>query len=200
MIQNLLWWSLIFMMIGASAYVTDCKLGVKLYTKIQKWWKPPIEGVPLVERGFIYNRSNKTRWKYAAILSGIWIVIMIGWRHEDPRTEIIVMFVLPFSTFIGFLIGPLYLRFKQTREELLTKLDEVESGKINLRKEVTDVAQEKLGIIEKILYGLIDRIGTFFGKCKTKKNNAQPVAPPSPPTNPTEDRRKAREAIDKFGK
>ena len=101
--ENLLLWSLIFMMIGASAFVTDRKWGVKLYGKFRKWSHPPTVGLPELKRGFIYNRSNVTRWKYTGILSLLWAVIMIGYRHEEPSVEIIVMFALPFATFIGFL-------------------------------------------------------------------------------------------------
>jgi hypothetical protein len=198
--SNLWMWSLIFMMIGASTFVIDRKWGTKIYGKFRKWGHPPTAGLPEMERGFIYNRSNITRWKYAGALSLVWALIMIGYRHEDPSVELIVMFVLPFATFIGFMVGPLYLRFKMAQERWLRKLDEVESGKIDVYKEVSDAAGQKLGGLEKFFFGLVDKWGGYVGKRKVAKATQASAAPPKPQRTSQEELDAARESVRNFGK
>ena len=151
------------------------------------------------DRGFIYNRSNKIRWFWAGIIASINFFLMIGWRHEDPRIEIFQFFLITPSTWMGFMIGPIYFSFKTKREELFRTLDEVESGRIDVQKKVRDAANEKLGALDR----LVDRITVFFANILPgkKKKVPQPVASsqkPQPPEDPEVELQKARESLKRF--
>lgn len=191
--NNLIMWSIIFMVMGMSAYAIDLKWGVKLYGKIRKWWQPPTANVPDVDRGFIYNRSNKTRWKYASILSAIWAAVMIGIRHEDPRTALIVMLVLPFATFLGFLLGPLKLRIKKVREEGFEMLDKVESGEVDVSERVSESAT--LGMQKaSTLFGNIRGTVTSLFASKPKET-AKPAFKPKTSEERAAEAARAREEL-----
>lgn len=185
--QNTALWALVFVLFGASAYITDRKIGIKIYSKIRKWWHPPSsEPLAQVERGFIYNRSNKARWQLATIISGIQSVIVIGIRHEDPRMELVIFFVVIPSTYFGFLIGPYYERLKKLREKGFEKLDAVESGELDVGEEVRGVYEKKKKSLGAWFDGLIGsiskRLGDFlpFGKPKAQAGaSASSFAPAS---------------------
>jgi hypothetical protein len=183
-------WAFVFMLLGASVYGTDKKWGVSFFGKIRKWWNPPAPGETPVERGFIVNRSNVSRWNIAGLIGAMYVVIMIGIRHEDPRTEIMLFFVVTPSMFVGFLLGPLYIKFKKWRERQLQNLDKVESGEVNIGKFVGD----KLGDLRDAGGDLLKSVGIRSEDPKP----AVPAAPPEPPPDPAEEGRKAREILRKF--
>ena len=195
--QSALLWMAVFALIGASSYVADRKFGVRFYAKVRKWWTPPSAVPILIERGFIVNRSNLARWRMAGFISAVQAFIMIGWRHADPRVELMLFFLITPATFFGFLMGPLYLRFKKAREGWLHKLDEVESGAIDPLHEVGSAARQKFGTIEKWFLGLAEKLGSFIGK----KQSAKVATAPSAPTeDPAAAEARARETLRKFTK
>lgn len=196
-LQSTMLWCIVFALIGAHTYVLDKKIGIKVHAKWRKWTSPNGEPKGSPDRGFIYNRSNKVRWFWASIIAGINFATMIGWRHEDPRIEIMNFFLITPATMIGFMVGPWYLRFKQKREELFTTLDEVESGKIDVSDNVRSVAQKKLSTLGR----LFDRFISFFTGLVPKKKEVPIVKYETPvvtPINPQEEEKAAREALRKF--
>src|SRR3954471_2845247 len=193
--QSALLWMAVFALIGASSYVADRKFGIQFYAKVRKWWTPPTATPSLLERGFIVNRSNVARWRMAAFISAVQAFIMIGWRHEDPRVELMLFFLITPATFFGFLMGPLYLRFKKAREGFLHKLDEVESGAIDPLHEVGSAARQKFGTVEKWFLRLAEKLGSWIGK----KQTAHVAATPSVPTeDAAAEEARARETLRKF--
>ncbi len=202
-------WALVFVLIGASSYVTDKKWGITLYGKVRKWFHPPDATLETVDRGFIYNRSNKARWKIAALVSFIQAIIMIGWRHADPRVELMLFFIITPATFIGFLLGPWLEKFRTLREEGLAKLDKVESGEFNVGKEVREAYDRKAKSAGAFFSHCLDTCMTwlsyipFLGKRSAAKSAqpsqpAQPTTPSEPEIDPKEDARKARERLEKL--
>ena len=193
-------WCFVFALIGAHMYAIDKKIGIKIHAKWRKWTSPHGEPKGSPERGFIYNRSNKVRWFWASVIASINFFVMIGWRHEDPRIELVNFFLITPATMAGFLIGPVYLRFKQKREELFATLDEVESGKINVNQRVKKAASERLGALDKI----IDRCVFFFANLLPSRKKAPsgptPSQPASAPVDPSAEEEAARERLRQFTK
>ena len=198
--QSTILWCIVFAFIGAHTYVLDRKVGIKIHAKWRKWTSPLGEPKGAPDRGFIYNRSHRVRWFWAGIIASINCFLMIGWRHEDPRIEIFQFFLITPSTWAGFMIGPIYFSFKKKREELFQTLDEVESGKIDVHKTVMDVANKKLGALDKF----VDRIRMFFANLLPSRKNVEivtvPSKPPQPPEDPVALEREARERLQKFTK
>lgn len=212
--QNVILWALVFVLIGASSYITDRKIGVKIYGKIRKWWHPPSEQLVQVERGFIYNRSNKVRWQWAAFVATFQAAIMIGFRHEDPRVELMLIFVITPATFLGFMIGPYYEKFKKLREKGFEKMDQVESGQIDIGDEVRDAFEKKKKSAGALLVSFKDKIlkrvsDTFpYGKAPVRANApaaASAASSPGATTQTAEDEdaeaaKRALERVRKLGK
>jgi hypothetical protein len=169
-------WAFVFVLIGANAYVVDRKIGIKVCGKWRKMTSP-VQDAPGVVRGFIYNRTNHVRWFWASIISTIQAFIMIGWRHEDPRMELVVWFVITPATMIGFLLGPLYFRFKERKEEFLKTLDRVESGQIDVTERMSAAARQKLGLIEKMFSGIVDWFATRIASKRHAKEKIKEEAP-----------------------
>lgn len=184
--QSVWFWIIVFAFIGASTYVLDRKVGIHFYGWIRKWTSPKLEPENAPERGFIYNRRNKVRWFWAGFIASLNFFFMVGWKHDDPRVQLMHFVLITPATMIGFLLGPLLMRFKMKREELFEKMDAVESGKTTVGEEV-----KKLGAV-----------GSLFSRFKRKKPEAvaAPMAPPvKPPVDPAVEEADARKIIEKFG-
>ncbi len=163
-------WCFVFALIGAHAYVTDRKIGVKIYAKIHKWSTPP--GTPQgPERGLIYNRSNQVRWGWATVIATVNAAIMIGWRHEDPRME--------------------------RRKKMFEALDRVESGEIDVTDELHKAATEKIGAMNRFADRIAAWLAakSFVKKKASVQQGASPTA--AAPFDPKEER-KAREILKRY--
>lgn len=135
----LVFWIVIFLILGAFWYALDRRYGVKFY---RSWYrltheKPLPEGI---QRGFIFNRKTRHKALMATLLSTAQTVVAVM-SIEQPNllVELILWIVEVPVTMLGFALGPWVYKLWSRRDEMFDAIDEIEAGK----RSVLDLSKPK---------------------------------------------------------
>lgn len=126
--MNVLFWSIIFLFIGAFWQIIDAVLGVKVY----RVWYNLTHEVPLmpeIQRGFITKRGSKANAFWAFIGSSI-LCLLFVFRGDASSLIKMMLWLLGIPVImIGFYFGgPGLKKMWKKRDTFFKKIDELESG------------------------------------------------------------------------
>lgn len=132
MLQYVIFWLIIYVLLGAIWYNAD-----RLYfTGLYRWWYKITHKDPLpenVKKGFIYNQTTKNKIFWASVISTVQSLTMIFNSDVNPLTELLLWFAEIWVTMIGFHLGrPIYRLWKK-KEKAFETWDKIESGEIDVK-------------------------------------------------------------------
>ncbi|WP_309006970.1 hypothetical protein [Pelagicoccus sp. SDUM812005] len=150
MTSYLVFWIVMFLILGAFWYVVDRKYGQGVY----RFWYRLTHEKPLpesVQRGFVYNRKTRHKALMATLLSTAQsIVAVMSVAEPNLLVELILWIVEVPVTLLGFAIGPWVFGIWRRKDEVFDAIDDLESGD--------------------------KTIGDVFGKAEKAKAKPQPPA------------------------
>ena len=124
----IIFWMILFVLLGAFWYVIDRHYGVKWYRRWYRLTRPE----PLAEdvvAGFVFNRRTRHKALMAAILSTVQTVVaLIQIENLNLLVELILWIVEVPMTLIGFAVGPWAYRLWRRKDAVFDKIDEWEQG------------------------------------------------------------------------
>ena len=122
----IIFWMVMFVILGAFWYVLDRRHGVKWY----RFWFRMTHKDPLpddVVVGFIYNRRSRHKVVMATILSTLQTFIaLFSVDTLNLLVELILWIVEIPMTMVGFAIGPLVFKIWRRKDEMLDAVDDLE--------------------------------------------------------------------------
>lgn len=135
----LVFWIVMFVILGAFWYVVDRKYGQRLY----RFWYGLTHEKPLpesVRRGFVYNRKTRHKALMATLLSTAQsVVAVMSIAQPNLLVELILWIVEVPVTLIGFAIGPWVFNIWRRKDEMFDAIDDLGSGE----KDITQVFSKK---------------------------------------------------------
>lgn len=143
-------WVLVFLLLGAVWYVIDRRLGVK----VQRWFYNMTHKDPLPaseERGFIYRRKAKTRFAAATLLASIMGIATLLQGEFNPFLEVMAFILVVPVIMTGFYFGPQVDRFWERKDDILDKVDKIESGEISMTKELKEASHKAAVVLRETL-------------------------------------------------
>lgn len=124
----LVFWIVMFVVLGAFWYVVDRQYGQRLY----RFWYGLTHEHPLpgsVQRGFVFNRKTRHKALMATLLSTAQsIVAVMTVAQPNLLVELILWIVEVPVTLLGFAIGPWVFSLWRRKDEVFDAIDEIESG------------------------------------------------------------------------
>jgi hypothetical protein len=126
---------------------------------------------PETERGFVYHQPASAKFGIAVIISFLQSCLAVTSGNKSFYSELISFFFEVPVIMIGFYFGPWLLRLVERRDEILGKVDKIESGEISLSEELRAASGRASGSIREL-----------FNAPESKPQPAPVTAPePSPP-------------------
>ena len=178
----LLFWVLVYLVIGGALYNLDYQYGSRLYM----WWYAMTHKEPLVEtdrRGFIHGRKSRQRFT-VALLSSLVIVLALGRFMTSNILFAALIWISGIPALMaGFYFGPPILRLWNKKNVMLDTLDDIESGE----KAVGTVLRGAAQTVKERVVGQ--------GVSQPAQQVAAPEPTPPEPVQPQED---PRAALDRF--
>ena len=138
-------WLLAFFFAGIVWYVLDRAYFVKPHRFVYNLF----HRVPLpaeVEKGLIYHQSAGRKFLWALVIStvqSIAVLWYVGFAHFNPLVEFILWLVEIPAMVLGMIVGPLIYGWWINRQKMYKKIDDIESGKLDLKEEATDAILER---------------------------------------------------------
>ena len=121
----IVFWMVLFVLLGAFWYIIDRRFGVKWY----RFWYKLTNKDPLpddVEVGFIFNRKSRHKALMATGLSTIQTVAALySIESINLLVELILWIVEVPMTMLGFMIGPWAYKLWRGRGDVFDALDEI---------------------------------------------------------------------------
>lgn len=128
----LIFWMLIFVILGIFWYIIDRRYGVSIY----RFWFKLSRKNPLPEevvRGFVYKRKTRHKALMATVLSSAQSIIMlVAAAKPNLLVELILWIVEIPMTLIGFALGPWAYQIWNRKEKVFDTIDDLESGKTSV--------------------------------------------------------------------
>ena len=128
MTSYIVFWMIIFILLGAFWYVADRRFGVKWY----RIWHGLTREKPLPENvdvGFVYNRRSRHKLIMATFLSSVQTAVaLISVESLNLLVELVLWIVEVPMTMIGFAIGPWAFKLWRNKNEMLDTLDDLEKS------------------------------------------------------------------------
>lgn len=126
----IVFWMVLFVLLGAFWYIIDRRFGVKWY----RFWYKLTNKDPLpddVEVGFIFNRKSRHKALMATGLSTIQTVAALySIETINLLVELILWIVEVPMTMLGFLVGPWAYKLWKGRDDVFDALDEINAKDI----------------------------------------------------------------------
>lgn len=139
-------WFVVLFLFGAGLYVFDRYRGVKVY----RWFYDMTHKNPLdakIDRGFIYNQKNHTRFLFAIAFSVMQSSSALIYEASTFAQEFLSVILEVPCLMLGFYIGPTFFKLWASKEKVFDKVDMIERGHISIQKEVkefSDAAVSKI--------------------------------------------------------
>lgn len=193
-------WILAFFCAGILWYLLDRRFFTRPYRLIYNLFhKTPLPAE--VERGIIYRQSTGRKFAWAFAFSTVQSVLVVwvrGIAHINPLVEILTWLIEMPALVAGMFAGPTVYGWWINRFKFYKAVDDVESGKINLKEEVTVAVSEQSEKVKKGALALVGDSMTFIARIFKKKPAPKTVvSEPVKPQVPEED---PRELIKRFTK
>lgn len=151
--QYVIFWSIVFVSVGATWYNFDRRFGVKWY---RSWYNMTHKEKLTIDKqiGFIYNRSTHSKAASAALVATIQSILVVRYMDVNLLASLIMWVIEIPLMMLGFYLGPFAALLWQKKEKLFETVDKVESGHINVGAEVSKAAKRVVapirGHLEKI--------------------------------------------------
>ena len=185
-------WVLVFLVLGIFWYGVDKKYGAKL----RRWWinRGRKEKLPLEDdRGlFVYKRSTKRKFTVAAVVSTIQTLFVWFNTEVNPLVEVILWAVEIPVTMIGFyLAGPVRRIGSIILSKIFPWFDKIERGETTVGKELASaggrLAEATDGVARRVAHAVEDRVrDTGQTPEKFPVKEPEPKPEPVPDTSPEE--------------
>ena len=189
MLSTDLYYLLVFAFLGAIWFNLDAACGAAVYG----WWYSMTHKDKLpsgVRRGFIYKRQAKTRFYTALALASAEYLLFAHWMSFGPLAKLSVWIFGILATFAGFYLGPLLHAIWRKKDAVLEKIDEVESGRTDLKAEAKEAVNDLRREVQDALSGAAEKAAgaisdavqevtehlPHVGKEEAKVKDSQPVA------------------------
>jgi len=178
----LMFWFVIFFLLGGAWYIFDRSKGQKLY----RWWHNLTHENELSAeeaQGFIFKRKTSPRFSVAVFLSVVQVGIIAFFTHETLLTFIMIWFFGIPALMLGFILGPIIDRLWKKKETVFAVIDSVESG------------ETKIGV-EPMVKAARTAVGSVFERGREvlnpqRERERESVVPPTkveaPTTTPPKD-------------
>jgi hypothetical protein len=165
-------WLFAYFLIGATSYVLDKKYGIGIYNTFKKLTTNP-DTYKKVDKGFLYNRSIRSKLFYGAIISGALSFLLFVFGKVGIETKVVLYFFETFFLVLGILLGPVYKRLLFWSKKGLDKMDDLEENfsaeetKKDISKNITEIKDSLTDTIEDAKNSVSE---TFtFAEKKTKE-------------------------------
>ncbi len=151
--QYVIFWSIVFVGVGATWYNFDRRFGVKRY---RSWYNLTHKDKLTSDKpiGFIYNRSTHSKAASAALIATIQSILVVRYMDVNLLASLIMWVIEIPLMMLGFYLGPFAALLWQKKEKLFETVDRVESGHIKVGDEVSKAAKRVVapikGHLEKI--------------------------------------------------
>lgn len=161
--QYVVFWAILFTVLGMVWYNFDRRWGVKVY---RRWYglthKDPLPAGE--ERGFIYKRSTSAKVTAATVVSTIQSILAVWNSEVNPLVELIMWVAEVPVTLLGFYAGPFAYALWQKKEAVFETIDKVESGEVSIAAEAGELAHRfgegvKDAAVDHILDPIRDKLG-----------------------------------------
>jgi len=165
-------WLFAYFLIGATSYVLDKKYGIGIYNTFKKLTTNP-EKYKKVDKGFLYNRSLRSKLFYGAVISGALSFLLFVFGKVGIETKVVLYFFETFFLVLGILLGPVYKKLLFWSKKGLDKMDDleenfsVEDTKNDISKNVSQLKEDFTDTIKEAKDSVSDTF-TFSDK-KTKE-------------------------------
>jgi hypothetical protein len=169
-------WLIFFLLLGAIWYVLDRRFGISLY----RWYFNLTREEPLAadqERGFIYNRSAKSRFSTAVVLCLLQSILVVSAAEVNPLVELLSFFFEVPVLMVGFYFGPSVYKLWRKKDAVLETVDRLESGELKLEDELKEATRHAAQTVRSAL-GIEDE--TEAGKSVAEGEQASKAAPVEP--------------------
>ena len=194
-------WLLAFFFAGIVWYVLDRAYFVKPHRFVYNLFhREPLPAE--VEKGLIYHQSAGRKFLWALVIStvqSIAVLWYVGFAHFNPLVEFILwLFEIP-AMVLGMIVGPIIYGWWINRKKMYTTIDDIESGKLDLKEEATDAVIEKTEKVKGALSHFIDNGLGLVSKCWPMKKKVQPKMVEMPrPVVREPSIEESRAAVEKF--
>lgn len=151
----IVFWMVLFVLLGTFWYIIDRRYGVKWY----RFWYKLTNKEPLhddVDVGFIFNRKTRHKVMMAGMLSTVQTVAALASIDSiNLLVELILWIVEVPMTMLGFIIGPWTYKLWRGRNDVFEALDEInakdkigkplpnEKSDTNLTEEIIEEKKEE---------------------------------------------------------
>jgi len=163
--------------LGAVWYMLDRRFGTGWY----RWWYGMTHEHPLPadqHRGFIHNRSTKTRVFFAVLLSCVISVIAIMYGDTNSLMEL-ALWLLSIPTVVAaFIIGPRAYALWGKRDNVYDTVDKWERGEIDITNELKSKGSEIAAGVRESVTSTVEHISQSLPR------NQEPVPPPKVEAEP----------------
>ena len=124
----IIFWMVVFVMLGAFWYIVDRLHGVRWY---RRWYKlthrDPLPQNVVV--GFVYNRRSRHKVVMAAVVSTVQtFVALTSLESLNLLVELILWIVEIPMVMVGFAIGPLVFKVWKRKDTMLDAIDDFEQS------------------------------------------------------------------------
>lgn len=123
----IIFWMILFVLLGAFWYVVDRRYGIKWYRRFYGWTHA--EPLPAdIQVGFIYNRRSRHKAVMATVLSTLQTLIALySVESLNLLVELILWLVEIPMTMLGFALGPFAFKLWGRKDRMLDALDDFEA-------------------------------------------------------------------------
>ncbi|WOO41697.1 hypothetical protein [Rubellicoccus peritrichatus] len=139
----IVFWMIMFVILGAFWYIIDRRYGVKWY----RLWYRLTHKDPLPDNiavGFVYNRRSRHKAVMAAVLSTLQtFVALYSVQSLNLLVELVLWLVEIPMTMIGFMIGPFAFKLWGRKDEMLDAIDDLEQKHLGGRDIEDDSTRDK---------------------------------------------------------
>jgi len=169
-------WLFAYFIFGATSYVLDRKYGIGMYNTFLKLTSSK-EGYKKVDKGFLYNRSLRSKIFYGSILSGVLSVVLFVLGTVGIETKIVLYVFETFFLVLGILLGPLYNKMIFWGKKGLDKMDDLEEN-FNIEDTKADISKSVDDITDSIgdkLSSAKESISDIIPTATEKKTKAEEI-------------------------
>ena len=130
--EYVLFWSIMFCLIGVVSYLLDFRFGGGLRTS---WYNMTHrDQLPDEEiRGLIYRQNFSTRLQ-SAVLIGVMGSLIVVYETRRPMAILFLWIIAIVSVFLGFKLGPIVERLWRGRQKAIHALERIETDGIDVKK------------------------------------------------------------------
>ena len=133
--MNIVFWSIIFLFVGAFWQIIDSTLGVRVF---RIWYNLTHEEplLPEVRRGFITKRGSKANTFWAFIGSSILCVAFVFQGDASSLIRLMLWLLgIPVIMLLFYFVGPGLKKMWKNRDTFFKKIDELEGGDANAKNQ-----------------------------------------------------------------